>query len=93
MAAQHPERVRERLGGGTDGGDAAAVHDQGGAVVDRAGVVGGDDRGVVDDGDGHAQARGGRIAATGVGSSSGSTGTSMMAGDPHAKVAATASPT
>jgi hypothetical protein len=85
--------VRERFGRGADGGDAAAVDDQGGAVVDRAGVVGGDDRGVVNDGDGHAQAWVGRIAATGVGSSSGSMGTSMTAGVPPAKAAATASPT
>jgi hypothetical protein len=85
--------ARERLGRGTDLRDAALVHDQRGAVVDGAGVVGGDDRGVVDDGDGHAQARGGRIAATGVGSSSGSTGISMIAGLPPANAALTASPT
>jgi len=41
--------AREQLGRGPDGGDATALDDQRGAVVNRAGLVAGDDRRVVDE--------------------------------------------
>jgi len=40
---------RGHVGRGTQGGDPVVVHDEGGVGVDRVGVVGGDDRGAVDD--------------------------------------------
>jgi hypothetical protein len=86
--------AREDVGRRAERHDAAALDGERRVVVDRAGVVAGDDGGVVDDGDAGAHARGARVtAATGTGNSSGSIGISTIAGLPQAKAAVTASPT
>jgi hypothetical protein len=83
----------EHLGRGPERGDAAAGHGDRGVVVDRPRLVGGDDRRVVNDDVGRAHGFGRLMAATGVGSSSGSMGTSTIAGLPAANASRITSPT
>src|SRR2546425_9842065 len=83
---------RQHLGARPQRADSTVLDEERGLVEDRAGLVAGDDRGVVeDDRRAHAFAR--LTAATGVGNSSGSIGISTIAGLPQANAVLTASAT